>query len=317
MDLDIAGRTWRLVFTNRVILDIGNLTGTEAMTLTLGNLNAKLLRAVLFAALAEAGCRLSLEQVGALLIPDDIPRIQYALYRAWIASLPDPDPKKEATGDKPEALSTLDAWARARYNLKLSDEEWLAMTPRMLHALSKCHLDDMRHREMMFAILGAHTVNSSFRAPQTPVQPGVFMQHPWPDDDQAPDELYPPVYGEHILALHKRTTMPDIEPVPLKIGDTELLLRYDFNAIAEAESVTGTNLLLALENLSKLSASQLRGLLYAAIVSEPRPTLAEAGKLIRLDTIAPITFCLSEAYMRKIPDRVSNGTAPAEPKRIK
>lgn len=102
--------------------------------------------------------------------------------------------------------------------------------------------------------------------------------------------------------------MPEVEPVLLKIGDTELLLRYDFNQIAEAESVTGCNLLLALESLSKLNANQLRGLLYAAVVSEPRITLKEAGNLCRLDTISVVTMALSEAYMRTI--RPTSNAAP-------
>lgn len=91
-----------------------------------------------------------------------------------------------------------------------------------------------------------------------------------------------------------------LEPVTLKIDGLELQLLYDYNLIAEAEEETGCNLLNALESLGKMNAKQLRGLLYAAIVSKPRPTVQEVGKMIRLDTMGVITAKLSAAYMQTI-----------------
>lgn len=101
----------------------------------------------------------------------------------------------------------------------------------------------------------------------------------------------------------------------LKVDGKEYALAYDFNAIADAEQSAGCNLLAALETLSNISAVQLRGLLYAAIVpepKEPRLTLLEAGMLIRVDTIAPITKALADAYMLSMPAApVEDAPAPA------
>ena len=93
----------------------------------------------------------------------------------------------------------------------------------------------------------------------------------------------------------------------------ELVLAYDFNAIADAEEPAGCNLLAALESLSDISAMQLRGLLFAAVVSTPKPTILECGELIRVDTIAPITTALADAYNLSIPIPPPAAAAPAAP----
>ena len=95
---------------------------------------------------------------------------------------------------------------------------------------------------------------------------------------------------------------PTIQFAKLIIDDTEYSLCYSFNAIAEAEAASGTNLLRGLESLVDLSAIQLRGLLYAALlVSKPETTIEDAAKLIRLDTIGPITSALAQAYTLSMP----------------
>ena len=93
----------------------------------------------------------------------------------------------------------------------------------------------------------------------------------------------------------------------------ELVLAYDFNAIADAEEPAGCNLLAALESLSDISAMQLRGLLFAAVVSTPKPTILECGELIRVDTIAPITTALADAYNLSIPIPPPAAAAPTAP----
>ena len=93
----------------------------------------------------------------------------------------------------------------------------------------------------------------------------------------------------------------------------ELVLAYDFNAIADAEEPAGCNLLAALESLSDISAMQLRGLLFAAVVSTPKPTILECGELIRVDTIAPITTALADAYNLSIPIPPPATAAPTAP----
>lgn len=66
-------------------------------------------------------------------------------------------------------------------------------------------------------------------------------------------------------------------PWPLK-------LTYDFNEIADAEPICGLNLLMAVGAPSRMSASQLRGLLYALLKTHNKDlTLVEAGDLMTAD----------------------------------
>ena len=90
----------------------------------------------------------------------------------------------------------------------------------------------------------------------------------------------------------------------LTIDGKKYQLAYDFNCIADEEQSAGCNLLNALENMNDITAGQLRGLLYAALIAgradgerSPAPTLAEAGRLCRVDTIGIVTEALAEAYV--------------------
>jgi len=88
----------------------------------------------------------------------------------------------------------------------------------------------------------------------------------------------------------------------LTLAGRTFALAYDFNLIAEAEEEAGCNLLEALVNLNDLTAMQLRGLLFAAIVvpvtdpPTPHPSILEVGALMDVDTIGPITKALAIAY---------------------
>lgn len=93
-------------------------------------------------------------------------------------------------------------------------------------------------------------------------------------------------------------------------------LVYDFNAIAEAERICGANLLhgIAATFLNTLGAAQMRGMLYAAL--QPRYpyrpvagdreasgiSLADAGRMIRVDTIERIVKALEKAWELSIPE---------------
>ena len=93
----------------------------------------------------------------------------------------------------------------------------------------------------------------------------------------------------------------------LKIDGEEYRLRYDFNEIADAETVCGCNLLAPMEDISLQSASanSLRGLLYAMVRACPydkmpaRPDvlLREVGDLVRIDTLMPIRQAIGEAIL--------------------
>jgi hypothetical protein len=80
-------------------------------------------------------------------------------------------------------------------------------------------------------------------------------------------------------------------------------LAYEFNALVDAEDVTGCNLLAAIEGLSGggVTAKQLRGLLYAMICpyrgfpKEPSDQVKAMGLLIRIDTLGDIIAAIGEA----------------------
>jgi hypothetical protein len=98
---------------------------------------------------------------------------------------------------------------------------------------------------------------------------------------------------------------PTIQFAELEIDGVKYKLAYSFNAIAEAEAVAGCNLLEGLRHMAvDVSAAQLRGMLYAAMtVAQPKVTLEQAGKLIRLDTLPAITLALGEAYYLSFPEQ--------------
>jgi hypothetical protein len=53
--------------------------------------SAKLIRALLFLALKHAGAKYTIEQVGALIHPQNISFLQEQLLLAWQASMPEPE----------------------------------------------------------------------------------------------------------------------------------------------------------------------------------------------------------------------------------
>jgi hypothetical protein len=203
--ISAGGARLRIAFTHRVLLEIEELTGMGAMQIHLANLSASLLRAVLSAVLREAGAKTSLKEAGEMLRPGSMPKTRALLIEAWIASMPEPE--REA-GEAPssvgsEPLTTLDAWAKARFDLRLSDDEWLSMTPRMVHALSKRRLESSRQFELMIGILCAHTVNHSFHAPKTATDPRSYMLHPWPEEGESGTKK---VTGETLIGVFSALT---------------------------------------------------------------------------------------------------------------
>lgn len=112
--------------------------------------------------------------------------------------------------------------------------------------------------------------------------------------------------------VSKTGANPTVEFSTLLLDGEKYKLVYNFNAIAEAEENAGCNLLGGLENLQNLTAIQLRGLLYAALgVAHPEITVTDAGRMIRLNTIAPITEALAEAYRLSMPEAKTSNPRPA------
>lgn len=112
--------------------------------------------------------------------------------------------------------------------------------------------------------------------------------------------------------MAKRSTVagtaadPIAESVPLEIDGVTWRLRYDFNAIAEAEAATGQNLLLGMSVaiINAMTAATIRALLFAALRPlHPQATLLDAGALIRLDTLKEIQEALKETYLLAMPEK--------------
>jgi len=186
VELSAGGKLWPVLFTHDALLDLWELTGLDAMAgqISLVRPSGKLLRAALFVVLKHAGATFSLQQAGELLRLGGMARIRVALLDAWEASMPEPE-KRRPTGEgkEREPLSWMEAWAIGHENLRLSDQEWLAMTPRMLQALSRQRLENMRWQELQMGTIVAYGANFSMCAPKQPFQPKSFMFHPWPEDE--------------------------------------------------------------------------------------------------------------------------------------
>jgi hypothetical protein len=100
--------------------------------------------------------------------------------------------------------------------------------------------------------------------------------------------------------------------VTLELDGKTLRLGYDFNKICDAEREAGCNLLHALQNIADLSVSQLRGLFLAAIrAGDPasKMAIAEAGALIRFETIFQITEAIAETIVATLPPEVQDDSA--------
>lgn len=105
-------------------------------------------------------------------------------------------------------------------------------------------------------------------------------------------------------------TLPDVS---LTIKDKTYSLVFDFNAIVEAERVTGTNLLDKV--LGSIDAKSLRGLLWASLIkAQPNITIEQAGDLITLHNASRIREAIVTAWFGSIEDTDSaSGEAQQTP----
>jgi hypothetical protein len=187
VEVALGGRSWRLCLTHRVLLECEELTGLSL--LTGANLSsARLIRVLLYCALRRAGATYTLEQVGAFIRPTILSTIQQAVNAAWQSSMPDLEPQPRTwrtAGDKPEAFTWLNAWSMARYDLHLTADEWLDMTPRQLHALKERQLAQWRREELLVGIVASTTANFSMCHPRSPIRADSFMLHPFRREPEA------------------------------------------------------------------------------------------------------------------------------------
>lgn len=183
VEIEIDGRRWRLLFTHAVLLAIERMAGLQVLAsgIDFGSPSAKLFAASLWALLERAGASYSPEAAARLVTPRNALQIHRALLDAWNASMPEPG----EIGEGP-CPTWLEAWAIARRTLRLSNQEWLDLTPRLLAALTREHLEQVRQGEFLLSRLTAVTANFGFRAPERAFREDRFMLHPWPEQEKKP-----------------------------------------------------------------------------------------------------------------------------------
>ena len=76
------------------------------------------------------------------------------------------------------------------------------MTPRLVHALCKRQLEQLRREEVLVGILAATTANFSFSPPKKSLRPEDFMLHPMPKQEELSREPEPS--GDGIMAQLER-----------------------------------------------------------------------------------------------------------------
>ena len=197
VSLPFAGREWPLLITYGVLLASENHSGIDM----LGNVSNLLmptmlgLVSLLWAGLARAGCEWTPSQVADRIELGEIDRLNGALRQAFVASMPDPEKKRE--NKEPEDLpgkpmDRLEIWACARIELGLTNEEFTDLTPRQFHALRERQIQGLQREELMFSRLTAKVINFSQCRPKEPLRDDYFMLHKF---DSQPEEIT----GEFIM----------------------------------------------------------------------------------------------------------------------
>lgn len=206
--LVLGGRRWWLRITHRVLLDCEEASGVDMLAASqeIAHPSARLMRTLLWAALCAAGGSWSLREVGAHLSLQNFFEAHQALLKAWETSMPDRSREKAGEPASAKVLTWLEAWASARQDLGLSDEAWLDMTPRQVHALRAVQLQQMQREELLVGIVASTMANFGFRSPTKAISAESFMLHRLSHDE---DEDRP-VTGEIIMAV--------LAPIKAKLG---------------------------------------------------------------------------------------------------
>jgi hypothetical protein len=179
--------------TYRVLLDCEEMADVDLLSpsFDVTRPSARLVRALLWAALISAGCKLSERQVGAKLSLRGASRAHTALLNAWLASMPKAAKKPDAEG-KPHTWR--DSWAFAVESLGLTTEQWLDMTPLQVGALRAVYMERLQREEYLVGLIASTVANFGPRVVHKPFKPESFMIHPF----EAPDT---PVTGEKLLSV--------------------------------------------------------------------------------------------------------------------
>jgi hypothetical protein len=190
VEFPFGGKHWPLVFTHRALLMTERSSGVDMLNADIREPSASLTRALLFSALSVAGADCTLTAVGKLTRLSNLPKIQVTLRQAWIASMPEVRKEREEkpAGSPEPKLTWLEAWACAREQHCLTDDQWLDMTPRQFRALQDLRLEQMQREELLVGIIASTVETFSYFAPKKPQSPKDFMLHKLPELGPEPYE---------------------------------------------------------------------------------------------------------------------------------
>lgn len=140
-------------------------------------LSASLLRTILHTFLVRSYPDCTLHEVGALFQLELVSELRALIIEAFRASMP--EPREDAGGTDPgrPPQTWPEMWSEARYDLRLTDEEWLDMTPRMVRALNDRRLEEIHWIELMFGQVSADIRNHSFVRSRPPAKATDFLLH--------------------------------------------------------------------------------------------------------------------------------------------
>jgi hypothetical protein len=106
---------------------------------------------------------------------------------------------------------------------------------------------------------------------------------------------------EEIKPAEPRSTISPAGTIMLPDG--EFKLRIDFNALAEIEEVTGTNMM-APTAFQNLSCSRIRTILWICIRQEmPQVTEIQIGRNISLANLSHVLKTITEIWVRAMPKK--------------
>lgn len=196
VSVQLGGQSWPVLFSHRALLDVESVTGLDILAgeYKVLALSAKALRATVHTLVAvsvlPAVSPLSEPDVGRLLGSLKVlSKVRESVVAAWRAAMPEPEPEtknKAKTRDfdsgreaQSKHRTWLEVWANNRETLRLTDDQWLSYTPRMVQQLARERLELTRYWELQISRVGAATVNFSMCHPKNPVADGHFMVHPW------------------------------------------------------------------------------------------------------------------------------------------
>lgn len=100
-------------------------------------------------------------------------------------------------------------WSIARNDLRLSSEEWLDLTPKLVYELEHRHLEELQQYEMIGAIIAHTTAHFSASPPKSHIPIEKFMVHPIKNrsggaggpNGLAEDSSDEPMTGDAIMAV--------------------------------------------------------------------------------------------------------------------